>query len=176
MWINKHHYVFPLVTLAATYLVGEYSALFGRTGLGMAARGVGVLVRMVASQHAPYCQHAAHGTRPNAFNLRRFDTRDTSTNMWWWTLPSMGAAFHNNHHRYMNAARAGFYWYEPDPTYWVLRALAVVGIVWDLKEVPAEVLEEGRRGVMAGRSVEVEQHLHRLRAVGRQREGPPASR
>ena len=57
----------------------------------------------------------------------------------------MGAAFHNNHHRYMNAARPGFYGYEPDPTYWVLRLLAVFGIVWDLKEVRAEVLEEGRR-------------------------------
>jgi stearoyl-CoA desaturase (delta-9 desaturase) len=69
----------------------------------------------------------------------------------------MGAAFHNNHHRYMNAARAGFYWYEPDPTYWVLRALALLGIVWDLKEVPAEVLEEGRRGIVAHpRSAEAE--------------------
>ncbi|MBS1179815.1 MAG: Delta-9 acyl-phospholipid desaturase [Proteobacteria bacterium] len=148
VWINKHHYVFPLATLAATYLVGEYTTLFGATGLGLAAVVWVFFVSMVASQHAPYMVNVfAHGTRPGPFNLRRFQTGDTSTNMWWWTLPSMGAAFHNNHHRYMNAARAGFYWYEPDPTYWVLRMLALLGIVWDLKEVPAEVLEEGRRGI-----------------------------
>jgi stearoyl-CoA desaturase (Delta-9 desaturase) len=156
VWINKHHYILPLATLAATYGVGEFSALFGRTGLGLSAVVWVFFVSMVASQHAPYMVNVfAHGTRPNFFNLRRFDTRDTSTNMWWWALPSMGAAFHNNHHRYMNAARAGFYWYELDPSYWVLRALALLGIVWDLKEVPAEVLEEGRRGT-AGHAHSVE--------------------
>ena len=45
----------------------------------------------------------------------------------------------------MNAARAGFYWYEVDLTYLVLRALALLGIVWDLHEVPQHVLDEGRR-------------------------------
>ena len=63
MWINKHHDVFPLATLAATYLVGEYTALFGRTGLGMAAVVWVFFVRMVASQHAPYMVNVfAHGT------------------------------------------------------------------------------------------------------------------
>jgi stearoyl-CoA desaturase (delta-9 desaturase) len=146
VWINQHHYVFPLATLAATFLLGQYTALFGATGLGAGAVVWVFFVSMVASQHAPYLVNVfAHGTRPNPFNLRRFDTQDTSTNMWWWAIPSLGAAFHNNHHRYMNAARAGFYWYELDLTYLILRVLAALGIVWDLKEVPAAVLEEGRR-------------------------------
>lgn len=150
VWINKHHYLFPLATLALTFIVGQTTTLFGATGLGLSAVVWVFFVSMVASQHAPYVVNIfAHGTRPNAFNLRRFDTADTSTNMWWWALPSLGAAFHNNHHRHMNAARAGFYWYEPDPTYWILRALAALGIVWDLKEVPAHVLEEGRRKTRA---------------------------
>jgi stearoyl-CoA desaturase (delta-9 desaturase) len=139
--------------LAATYLVGQYTALFARTGLGMASVAWVFFVSMVASQHAPYMVNVfAHGTKPGWFNPRRFDTRDTSTNMWWWALPSMRAAFHNNHHRYMNAARAGFYWYEPDPTYWVLRVLALLGIVWDLREVPVEVLKDGRRGAREERA------------------------
>ena len=45
----------------------------------------------------------------------------------------------------MNASRAGFYWWELDLTYWVLRALALTGLVWDLRQVPRDVLAEGQR-------------------------------
>jgi hypothetical protein len=34
----------------------------------------------------------------------------------------------------------------------VLSVLALLGIVWDLKEVPVEVLKEGRRGARAERT------------------------
>jgi stearoyl-CoA desaturase (delta-9 desaturase) len=44
----------------------------------------------------------------------------------------------------MNGARAGFYWWELDLTYCVLRLLALTGIIWDLHPVPLKVLEEGR--------------------------------
>jgi stearoyl-CoA desaturase (delta-9 desaturase) len=50
----------------------------------------------------------------------------------------------------MNAARAGFYWWELDLTYYVLRVLALLGIVWDLHPVPAKVLEEGVAGGVSG--------------------------
>ncbi|HBQ10128.1 MAG TPA: acyl-CoA desaturase, partial [Myxococcales bacterium] len=52
--------------------------------------------------------------------------------------------WHNNHHRYMNSARMGFYRGEVDLTYYVLLGLEKLGIVWNLKGVPERVLEEGR--------------------------------
>jgi stearoyl-CoA desaturase (delta-9 desaturase) len=58
----------------------------------------------------------------------------------------MGGGWHNNHHRYPAAARAGFTWWEIDPAYLVLRMLAAVGIVWDLRQVPPDVLAEGGIG------------------------------
>ena len=45
----------------------------------------------------------------------------------------------------MSAARSGFYWYELDLTYLVLKALSWLRIVWDLVPVPQEVLDEGRK-------------------------------
>jgi len=86
----------------------------------------------------------AHGVKPLIFSYRTFNTGETSTNNWLLGLLSMGASWHNNHHRYMSAARAGFYWWEIDVTYWVLRVLAVCGIVWDLREVPRSIFDEGR--------------------------------
>jgi stearoyl-CoA desaturase (delta-9 desaturase) len=39
------------------------------------------------------------------------------------------------------SVRQGFYWWEIDITYYVLRVLAVAGVIWDLKPVPREVRE-----------------------------------
>mgnify|MGYP001822587579 CR=1 FL=1 len=71
---------------------------------------------------------------------RRYATRDDSRNNLWLALLTFGEGWHNNHHHYPAAARQGFYWWEVDITYYVLRAMAVLGIVWDLRGVP-----QGRR-------------------------------
>ncbi|MCA9616480.1 MAG: acyl-CoA desaturase, partial [Myxococcales bacterium] len=55
-----------------------------------------------------------------------------------------GEGWHNNHHRYQSATRNGFYWWEIDLTYYVLKLLSFVGIVWNLRPVPEKVLAEGR--------------------------------
>ena len=52
--------------------------------------------------------------------------------------------FRSNHHRYAGAARQGFYWWQVDVSYYVLRLMALLGLVWDLKPVPQAVLREGR--------------------------------
>jgi stearoyl-CoA desaturase (delta-9 desaturase) len=40
--------------------------------------------------------------------------------------------------------RQGFYWWEIDITYYVLRLLSWTGLIWELKPVPARVLASGR--------------------------------
>ncbi len=55
----------------------------------------------------------------------------------------MGEGWHNNHHYFMNSTRQGFYWWEFDMTYYILRALQAVGLVWDIKEPPARVVRSG---------------------------------
>jgi len=76
------------------------------------------------------------------FGSRRFATSDDSRNNWILAIIMMGEGWHNNHHRYQSAARCGFYWWEVDVNYYMLRVLAVFGIVWDLREVPKHVLDE----------------------------------
>jgi len=71
------------------------------------------------------------------FGRRRFDTRDDSRNNWWLALLTFGEGWHNNHHHFPGSARQGFRWWELDLTYLGLRAMAAVGLVWDLKPVPA---------------------------------------
>jgi stearoyl-CoA desaturase (delta-9 desaturase) len=76
---------------------------------------------------------------------RRFDTNDDSRNSWILAFITLGEGWHNNHHRYMSATRQGFYWWEFDPTYYGLKLLAALGVIRDLKPVPASVLEEAAR-------------------------------
>jgi len=78
---------------------------------------------------------------------RRFPTADTSKNGVLLALIANGEGWHNNHHYFPTSARQGFYWWEVDLTYYVLRALAALRIVRELREPPAKILEQGRTRV-----------------------------
>jgi len=70
---------------------------------------------------------------------RRYATRDDSRNNGWLALLTFGEGWHNNHHHYPGAARQGFRWWEIDLTYYFLLALAAMGLIWDLRPVPATI-------------------------------------
>jgi len=52
-------------------------------------------------------------------------------------LITLGEGWHNNHHQHMGCTRQGFYWWEIDLTYYVLKLMSWTGLIWDLKPVPA---------------------------------------
>jgi stearoyl-CoA desaturase (delta-9 desaturase) len=87
------------------------------------------------------------------FGARRYATRDDSRNNAWLALLTFGEGWHNNHHHYPGSARQGFYWWEIDLTWYGLCALAALGLVWDLKPVPAAVREARRVGAPRGKQV-----------------------
>ena len=61
-------------------------------------------------------------------------------------LFAAGEGWHNNHHRYQRAARNGFYWWEFDLTWWVIRSMAAVGLIWDIQRVPERIYAEAKAG------------------------------
>ena len=72
---------------------------------------------------------------------RRYVTGDDSRNNWLLAIITMGEGWHNNHHAYQSSARQGFYWWEYDPTFYLLKLLERLGLVWNLKRPTAEVLQ-----------------------------------
>ena len=78
------------------------------------------------------------------FGTRRFDTPDDSRNNALLALITLGEGWHNNHHHYPGAVRQGFYWWEYDPAWWTLWLMERVGLVWNLRAVPASALERRR--------------------------------
>jgi hypothetical protein len=77
---------------------------------------------------------------------RRYATPDTSRNSMLVALVTGGEGWHNNHHYLPASARQGFAWWEVDPTWYALKALAAVRVVRDLKAPPARLLDQARVG------------------------------
>jgi len=95
----------------------------------------GFCISTVALHHATFTINSlAH-----RFGSRRYATRDDSRNNAWLALLTFGEGWHNNHHHFPSAARQGFYWWEIDLSYYGLRALESLGLIWDLRPVPAAV-------------------------------------
>jgi stearoyl-CoA desaturase (Delta-9 desaturase) len=73
------------------------------------------------------------------FGSRPYATRDNSRNNWLLALLTFGEGWHNNHHFFPGSARNGFRWWQLDLTYYGLRLMAALGLVWDLKPVPPKL-------------------------------------
>ena len=78
----------------------------------------------------------------HVFGRRRYQTNDDSRNSFALAMVTLGEGWHNNHHHFPAAARNGFFWWEIDITYYTLKLLEACGIIWDLRQVPPELLDE----------------------------------
>jgi stearoyl-CoA desaturase (delta-9 desaturase) len=81
----------------------------------------------------------------HVFGSRRFPTKDDSRNNFLLALLTLGEGWHNNHHRFPASARQGFYWWEVDLTFYGLKVMQWLGLIWDLKPVPAHLLAEKQK-------------------------------
>jgi stearoyl-CoA desaturase (delta-9 desaturase) len=77
----------------------------------------------------------------HVFGSRRYETTDTSRNNFWLALITMGEGWHNNHHHHMHSANQGFFWWEIDVTFYLLKALEKTRLVWDVRRAPRHVVE-----------------------------------
>ena len=66
---------------------------------------------------------------------RRFETGDQSRNVFWLALPSMGEAWHNNHHAFPTSARHGLRRAEVDIAGLVIGGMARLGLAWNVVAV-----------------------------------------
>ena len=146
-FLDRFDLVVPLALLGLLYGAGEGLAAFapelGTDGPQLVAWGF--CLSTVLLYHATFTTNSlAH-----RFGSRRYATRDHSRNNPLLALLTFGEGWHNNHHHFPGSARQGFYWWEVDLTYYGLRVLAWLGVIWELKEPPRALLSARRvaRGV-----------------------------
>jgi stearoyl-CoA desaturase (delta-9 desaturase) len=130
VWLDRHQKL-PAVALAvACYLFAGWGGLV-----------VGFFWSTTLLYHGTF----AINSLAHVVGKQRYVTGDDSRNNWWLALITLGEGWHNNHHFYMSSTRQGFRWWEIDPTYYVLRALSWVGVVWELREPPEAVVRGEQR-------------------------------
>ena len=138
-WLDRYDVAVPALLGVALYGAGAW---LERAHPALATSGMqlfvwGFCISPVALYHATFTINSlAH-----RFGSRRYATRDDSRNNWWLALLTFGEGWHNNHHHFPVSARQGFYWWEIDLSYYGLRALAALGVIWDLRQVPARARE-----------------------------------
>jgi stearoyl-CoA desaturase (delta-9 desaturase) len=89
----------------------------------------GGLVRMFFVQHVTWSVNSVchlWGTQP-------YRSGDHSRNNLVVGILSLGEGWHNNHHAFPTSARHGLRWWQLDLSYWVICALALVGLAWQVR-------------------------------------------
>ncbi|MEG3183748.1 acyl-CoA desaturase [Novilysobacter erysipheiresistens] len=141
-WLDRYDTLIPVLLAAALYGLGAWleSAAPGLGTSGGQMLVWGFFVSTVVLFHATVTINSlAH-----RFGSRRFDTDDDSRNNLWLALLTFGEGWHNNHHFFPGTVRQGFRWWEVDLTWYGLMAMAALGLVRDLKPVPAWVAAKAR--------------------------------
>lgn len=129
-WLDRYWMVPPVAAGVIAFLIGGFFGLVWAFA-----------VPQVLCWHGTFTINSLS----HLWGGRRFATEDDSRNNLVLALVTMGEGWHNNHHHYQVAARQGFFWWEIDCTYYVLRALAAVGLVWDLHGVPDHIKAKALR-------------------------------
>jgi len=117
-WLERWHFIFPLLLFAGLYAAGGLSWLVW-----------GGFVRSVFVLHSTWLVNSA----THIWGYQSHPTRDRSTNLWWVALLTYGEGWHNNHHAYQTSARHGLRWWEIDLTYVGIWLMKVCGIAYNIR-------------------------------------------
>jgi len=124
-WLNRNHWLPGLVLAVLCFLVD------GWTGLVW-----GFFVSTVLLYHAVFAVNSIC----HLFGRRRYATADQSRNNLWVAIVTLGEGWHNNHHRYQSSTNQGFFWWEIDISYYLIKFLGCLGLVWDIRKPAPDVL------------------------------------
>ena len=133
-WINRFDTVIPILLAVALFVSGSFLEIYapqlGTNGPQLLIWGF--FISSVVLFHGTVTINSLD----HMFGSRRYNTPDTSRNNAFLALITLGEGWHNNHHHYAISARQGFYWWEIDITYYLLKVFSWLGIVWDLRGLP----------------------------------------
>ncbi|MEO8550468.1 MAG: acyl-CoA desaturase [Kofleriaceae bacterium] len=126
-FLDRHDLAFAVGWGVLIYLIGGWTAVMW-----------GHFVAIVLAWHITFCINSlAH-----VLGSRRYATSDDSRNNPVLAVLTLGEGWHNNHHHYQRSARQGFFWWELDVSYYVLKLLELARIVRDVEGVPAHVRDD----------------------------------
>jgi stearoyl-CoA desaturase (delta-9 desaturase) len=136
-WLDRYDLLVPAAYAVAMFGLG---AMLDSVAPGLGTNGWqmlvwGYFISTVILIHVTLTINSV----AHCWGTRRYATRDQSRNNALLAVLTLGEGWHNNHHHFPGSARQGFYWWEIDISYYVLRMLNSIGIVSNLKSVPDSI-------------------------------------
>ena len=123
-WIDRLYGVWVLLSFGIPFAIGFW--IGGDWRAGVEALVWGGLLRVFAYQHATFSVNSIC----HMFGRRDYNSRDEARNNWLVALLVFGEGWHNNHHAFPASARHGLHRWQIDPSWWVIRSLERLGLVW----------------------------------------------
>lgn len=143
VWLNRLDWAVPLALFFGIYALGETLAIYapqlGTNGLQLIAWGF-----FVSTMVLFHCVFVINSLS-HQFGSQRYETGDQSRNNLLFAIITMGEGWHNNHHYYPSSVRQGHRWWEIDATFYILKVMSWLGIIYDLKPVPKQVLDNSHK-------------------------------
>ena len=139
IWLDRFSMPITIATGALIWALGSWLGVhYPQLGTSGAQLFVwGFLISTILLTHATLLINSlAHRIGSRAYN-----THDESRNNWLLAIITLGEGWHNNHHFYAGSVRQGFHWWQIDITFYILKVMSWLGLVWRLNPVPAKVYQ-----------------------------------
>jgi stearoyl-CoA desaturase (Delta-9 desaturase) len=131
-FVDRMFLVWLLAGLAVPFALGW--ALTGTIAGALTGLLWGGAVRIFLLHHATFSVNSLC----HFFGRHPYETGDESRNLAWLSVPTLGEAWHNNHHAFPTSARHGQGRWQLDPSWWVIRGLARCGLASDVVRISPE--------------------------------------
>jgi stearoyl-CoA desaturase (delta-9 desaturase) len=126
-WIDRLYVVWVVVTFGLPFLIGY--AVGGSWQAGVEGLVWGGLLRVFLYQHATFAVNSIC----HMFGTQDYRSRDEARNNWLIALLVFGEGWHNNHHAFPASARHGLDRLQMDMSWWMIRGLEKLGLVWNVR-------------------------------------------
>jgi len=140
--IDRFDVIIPIATCISLYFLGDF-LLINHPSLntsGVQLLSWGFVLSTVILYHSTFLVNSV----AHLWGTTRYNTKDESKNNFLIALLTFGEGWHNNHHHYPGSARQGFYWWEVDLTYYLLKLMSALGLIWDIRTVSSNIRESNK--------------------------------
>jgi stearoyl-CoA desaturase (Delta-9 desaturase) len=133
-FVDRTFLAWAMLGLAIPFGLGV--AIGDSVAAGLTGLLWGGAVRVFVMHHVTYSINSLC----HMFGRQPFQTRDESRNLAWLALPTLGEAWHNNHHAFPTSARHGLGRWQLDPSALVITGLERLGLAWNVVRIRPERL------------------------------------
>jgi stearoyl-CoA desaturase (delta-9 desaturase) len=142
--IDRMYLLWVVLTLGLPFAIGY--AIGGTWQAGVEGLVWGGLIRIFAYQHATFSVNSIC----HMFGRQDYRSRDEARNNWIVAILVFGEGWHNNHHAFPVSARHGLQRWQLDVSWWVIRGLEKLRLVWNVKVPDVAQLERRRLEPQSG--------------------------